>query len=230
MKIKSLCIPILLIVIYGCLPLKIPKSADETKTEISLYSPLEIQEKINEFRLAPLFSRNLVEQVMEGIVAEDENIIIVDSKDIWKVAFPEYDPDAEVSLSELLSGESREKLQEEDIEFLIILEKYIESGHSEQWDFWAAQTVYEETSCSWFLVQTKNVSAFKIFVTESQGKGHAGWIPAYLLVFFQTYTDPNTEKSTINNLVTEAVSEMRDIKPSGIIKISVIAGALLSYE
>jgi len=216
---------LLLLLLTSCIPLNIPKSADSSETQTDLYSSSDLKKKMEEMQISPFYFRDLVDGLSDEIEDTDKEIIVVDTRELWPVVFPNKTPDAEVSLVEVLQNESRNILLEKGIEFLIILDKYTETEQGENWAFWPAATLEEQTSCSWLLVEINNFSEIQTFLTKSEGKGHAGWIPAYFLLFFITSTDPNTEQKAISTLAEDAVNEMRKIKPSGLIKISVIAGA-----
>jgi len=225
-------IPILLVqILFGCIPVSVRHSVPAETEDIEIH-----EDQFKRIVVAPYFHRAEVNEFTEALFAADKDIEAVEVDTVFQQAFPDRESIIEVSVSELLQPDVRDRILASGVRFFVVLSPYQTTATEGDGSFYVVYlhtTSRVTTNLMAGLIDLNNPAIPEYIETEAQGKVSVNWIGPYLGLFIFG-SEPETEESAMDGMAQRIVAEIRQKVPEQKLKIMVIAGdwdaAKESYE
>lgn len=187
---------------------------------------------LDSFKVAPFYYNELVRQFQEEIIAIDPTIEVVNSSEVWKMAFSDLAPDAEVSMLDLIQNEALNCLNKLGVNYVVSVTP-IESQKEEPEltfivvGFHGSQKISSKFKIT--VVRLNGSTSPECIEADATGTETATWIIGPYILFFYFLVLKDTEHSVLKEMAKVLVSNLQESNKSPPIRI-LIMGSIESMN
>jgi hypothetical protein len=214
---------LLAVLLPGCIPVPVHYTPEPQTRELDIPA-----QQLGDTLVAPYFHRATVYDFSQALQRTDNLIEPVDSKEAFKLVFPEQRQPTEVPLRELLTPEARDALLDHGIDYLIILSAAT-TRQAEQDGGYVGVGIHGSQVLSTQLraavIDLETFDEPASLLSESAGKDSATWLMLPYAGLFIFGSVPDTHEGALQGLASAVAGQIRQQVKDGPVKVTMIVGA-----